>query len=209
MPKVTKEQTSRREEEIICACKKLYESLSFKEITIKKIAEFTTFTRTSIYNYFQTKEEIFLAILKGEYDKWTDDVASFLPSGEGGAENEFAAHLAKTLSMRPMLLKILSMNLYDIECNYSIEALTAFKVSYGRSLAVMGETLQKKLGFTKEAAEDFIYSFYPFIYGIYPYTSATQKQLAAMARAGLVHKDITVYDMTYACAVKLLSSYKN
>lgn len=30
----------------------------------------TTFPRTSIYNYFQSKEEIFLALLKWEYDLW-------------------------------------------------------------------------------------------------------------------------------------------
>ena len=32
----------------------------------------TTFPRTSIYNYFQSKEEIFLALLKWEYDLWIE-----------------------------------------------------------------------------------------------------------------------------------------
>ena len=56
--------TSARKEEIIKACAKLYESMSFKEITIKEIGAETSFTRTSIYNYFETKEEIFLALLQ-------------------------------------------------------------------------------------------------------------------------------------------------
>ena len=45
-----------RREEIINACEKLYQTLSFKEITMKEISVDTSFTRPSIYNYFQTKE---------------------------------------------------------------------------------------------------------------------------------------------------------
>ena len=31
--------------------------------------------------------------------------------------------------------------------------------------------------------QQFLYAFFPFIYGIYPYTSVTEKQKAAMAQA--------------------------
>ena len=49
-----------RKDEIVKALEILYHKKNFKEITLKEIADLTTFTRTSIYNYFQTKEEIFL-----------------------------------------------------------------------------------------------------------------------------------------------------
>ena len=71
---MTKEIVDIRKEEIINACEKLYENNSFKDITIKSIGEETTFSRTSIYNYFQTKEEIFLSLLKREYERWIDDL---------------------------------------------------------------------------------------------------------------------------------------
>ena len=74
MPKGSPELTNARKDEIITACAKLYETMSFKEITIKEIAAYTSFTRPSIYNYFQTKEEIFLALLGREYDLWTEDL---------------------------------------------------------------------------------------------------------------------------------------
>ena len=69
-----KETIDVRKEEIINSCEKLYKTNSFKEITIKSIGEETTFSRTSIYNYFQTKEEIFLALMKREYDRWIKDL---------------------------------------------------------------------------------------------------------------------------------------
>ena len=62
MPKGSAELTKARKNEIVSACRRLYETMSFKEITLKEIGQQTSFTRTSIYNYFETKEEIFLAI---------------------------------------------------------------------------------------------------------------------------------------------------
>ena len=59
-----------RKEEIINACKELYDQYHFKDITIKLISEQTTCSRPSIYNYFETKEEIFLALFQQEYEKW-------------------------------------------------------------------------------------------------------------------------------------------
>lgn len=74
MPKGSEELTNARKQEIINACASLYETMSFKEITIKEIGKATSFTRTSIYNYFQTKEEIFLALLQQEYELWCEDL---------------------------------------------------------------------------------------------------------------------------------------
>ena len=70
MSRGSPELTAARKEEIIAACAKLNETMSFREITIKEIGAATSFTRTSIYNYFETKEEIFLALLQKEYELW-------------------------------------------------------------------------------------------------------------------------------------------
>ncbi|HAG14144.1 MAG TPA: TetR family transcriptional regulator, partial [Ruminococcus sp.] len=56
MPKGSPELTASRQTEIINACERLYQTMRFKDITIKEIGAVTSFTRTSIYNYFQTKE---------------------------------------------------------------------------------------------------------------------------------------------------------
>ena len=66
MPARSEERTNARKEEIINAREMLYQTMNFKDITIKEIGNVTSFSRTSIYNYFETKEEIFLALLKRE-----------------------------------------------------------------------------------------------------------------------------------------------
>lgn len=56
MPKGSEELTQARREEIIQSCASLYETMSFKDTTIKEIGAATSFTRTSIYNYFLTSQ---------------------------------------------------------------------------------------------------------------------------------------------------------
>ena len=64
MPKGSAELTAARREEIMDVCESLYRTMNFKDITLKEIGKVTSFTRTSIYNYFHSKEEIFLALFE-------------------------------------------------------------------------------------------------------------------------------------------------
>ena len=112
MPRGSKELTEARRKEIIDACAELYKTMSFNEITIKEIGSVISFTRTSVYNYFQTKEEIFLALLKREYDSWIEQLCEAMESKETMTDDEIADLLARTLDDRRQLLKIMSMNHY-------------------------------------------------------------------------------------------------
>ena len=205
MPKGSPELTNARREEIISACKTLYKDMSFKEITIMKIAEYTTFSRASIYNYFETKEEIFLSILQKEYELWNADLKSLTASRDSMTKDEIAKALASSLEKRRLLLKLMSMNHYDMEENSREERLCEFKVAYGESLKAVDGLLQKFCAdMDEKARRDFLYSFFPFIYGIYPYTVVTEKQKRAMEKAKVGFTFYSIYDIAYTCARKLL-----
>ena len=205
MPRGSAALTAARKEEIIQACAKLNETMSFKEITIKEIGAATSFTRTSIYNYFETKEEIFLALLQKEYELWAEALTAVMEQTETMPRDELARTLARTLTDRPRLLRLLSMNLYDMEANSRPERLAEFKVAFGASLKTVEQMLEKYVpGMDQAARQRFLYAFFPFIYGIYPYTSVTEKQKQAMAQAGLPYVYQSAYDLTYSCLIKLL-----
>ena len=110
MPKVTEEFLLAKREEIIDACAKLYETMSFKDITLKEIANATSLNRTSIYNYFDTKEEIFLAYMQKEYELWIKDLEKLCRNNKELSRNQLADKLAKTLEKRGKLLKLMAMN---------------------------------------------------------------------------------------------------
>ena len=197
--------TAARKEEIIQACAKLNETMSFKEITIKEIGAETSFTRTSIYNYFETKEEIFLALLQREYEKWVEDMNAVMEKTETMSRDELARTLARTLTDRPRLLRLLSMNLYDMEAASCPERLADFKVAFGASLQAVERMLEKFVPeMDADARRRFLYAFFPFIYGIYPYTTVTEKQKEAMEQAGIPYAYQSAYDLTYHCLNKLL-----
>ena len=202
MPRGSAELTNARREEIIGACKELYKTMSFKDITIKEIANFTSFTRPSIYNYFETKEEIFLAILQKEYELWVKEIENVTSKNTAMTAEELAGALAFSLENRALLLKLMSMNHYDMEANSRMENLVEFKKAYGASLTAVEKLIKKFRKDTDSGA--FIYNFFPFIYGIYPYAVVTEKQKEAMKQAGIDYHYHTIRELAYNCALKLL-----
>ena len=111
MPKGSEELTNARKEEIINACASLYETMGFKDITIRDIGAETSFTRTSIYNYFQTKEEIFLALLRREHIAWIKDLEKIIAENDTLSASGFADALARTLDARECMRRLMSMTI--------------------------------------------------------------------------------------------------
>lgn len=198
MPKGSPELTNARKQEIIEACKTLYEEQSFDSVSILKIAEYTSFTRTSIYNYFETKEEIFLAIFQQEYAKWADQLNTFIAEGGEKSREEVAQTIASSLEERPLMLKLLSMNLYHMEEKSREECLVEFKIAFGNSFKAVDGILHTYCPDMDEIArQEFLYAFFPFIYGLYPYTNVTEKQSNAMKEAGIDYVYYSVYELAY------------
>lgn len=205
MPRGSEELTNARKAEIINACAKLYDTKNFREITLKEIGEKTSFTRTSIYNYFQTKEEIFLALLQQEYEKWIDDLNEMLHNNKTMSAEQFADSLARSLEKRERLLKLMSMNHYDMEANSRMENLIAFKTVYGNSMRTVTSCLQKFFPrMTAGDIQEFIYAFFPFLFGVYPYTVVTDKQKEAMEKANANYVFLSIYEITKSIVRKLL-----
>ena len=205
MRKVTQEEIARKREEIINACEQLYQTLSFREITLKEISKITSFSRPTIYNYFETKEEIFLGLFQREYDRWNEDLTAILEGNGQLTKKELADRIANSLAGREQLLKLLSMNNYDMEANSRQELLSTFKQSYGGSMRRMCMLLEKFCpDMSVTDIQNFIYIFFPFMFGIYPYTAVTEKQKTAMKEAGINYVYQSVYELTYGCLIRLL-----
>ena len=206
MFKGTPEKIAQRREEIVASCENLYQTLSFKDITLKEISKVTSFSRPTIYNYFQTKEEIFLALFEKEYDRWNASLEDILASDEKYTGEQLADLIAKTLEKRAQLLKLLSMNNYDMEANSREELLVSFKRSYGKSLQIFRAILEKHCqGISAADIDQIMYVFFPFMFGIYPYAEVTAKQKEAMKDAEIDYKYQSIYEITYNCLARLLN----
>lgn len=208
MPRGSEELANARKEEIVNACAALYETIGFRDMTIRDIAAKTTFTRTSIYNYFQTKEEIFLALLQREHELWIADLEAIVRSHETLSADGFADELSRTLEKRGCMLKLMSMNLYDMEGNSRIENLVAFKTVYAAAREAVAGCLKKFFPRMSDLdRQEFIYALFPFMFGVYPYTTASEKQKEAMELAHLDYPAYSIYEIVRAFVSRLLRTF--
>ena len=169
-----------RRKEIIDACEKLYKEVGFKNVNIKFIGENISCSRTSIYNYFDTKEEIFLALVEREYLKWNKDLLKISESNTKISIDEFVKMIVSSLSKRKILLKLISMNMYEMEENSSYVSVKNYKIAYTESVNLFKKCLKNLLNYDDNKATEIAFTFFPFMIGIYPYSAVTEKQKKAL-----------------------------
>lgn len=205
MPALTTEREMANRDEILMAAEKLSATREYRDISLGDIAGLTSLSRPSIYTYFNTKEEIFLGLLKREFGRWGDALAALDPA-KVGTKPAFAEALALLLEEHALMLRIMDSNLLDIENNSSMEALVDFKRTYCASDTALRASLARCLELSDEQIERFIGSFYPFMRGVYPFSTATDKQLAAMEQAGCTYHKRTIYEIALPGIESLLGA---
>ena len=199
----TREPAQVREEEILNACEKLYEKKNFRDVTIKDIGAETSFSRPSIYNYFQTKEEIFLKLFEREYLLWCKDLEKI--KEEDTKAVELPKKLAMSLEKRTLMLRLLSVNLYDMEENSRVERLVEFKKAYCASVEAFDVLLQKALpDQSEQERRETLVAAFEFIHGVYPYAHATKKQIEAMKEAGCRYEKKSIFELSVVGLKKIL-----
>ena len=55
-----------------------------------------------------------------------------------------------------------------------------------------------------EKRQEFVYSFFPFMFGIYPYTVVTKKQKEAMKLVGVDYTYRSLYNLTFVAVRRML-----
>ena len=140
--------------------------------------------------------------MQREYELWAAEVSALTAENDTMNSEVFAAALAHSLEKHKQLLKLLAMNQYDMEEHSRPDRLSEFKAAYGASLDAVRACLDKF--FPHIDREMFIYVFFPFLFGVYPYAVASDKQLTAMNEANCKFELHSIYDIIYLCVKQLL-----
>ena len=205
MPKGSPELTEKRKNEILDACERVYKAQGFYGVNIKEISSEISLTRPAIYNYFETKEEILLGLLAREYEIWCKELEEVISKAHGCTVEMLAQAIAHTLENKEILLRILNMNLFEIELNSRVERLAEFKKLYLRSVTALSNILCAcQSDVSSVECEDFCNSFCALLFGIYPFAFHTEKQKEAMKLAGVKFREPTLYQMVYKSLLKLI-----
>jgi TetR/AcrR family transcriptional regulator len=178
-------QIKQRIDEIIKATARLYESHRFEEITFAMIAREANFTRSNLYRYFNTRENIFLELLKHDIADWRKEILEINPDGFRNLQL-FSEIWVETLQKHQRMIKLFTILYTQLEQNSSLEALTEFKQKLLEELALVAEFLVRKLPFPSiESATEFLFAQSFMAIGTYPMLELTPKQKQAMETVGM------------------------
>ena len=182
----TKDQIENRQDEILNAALELFDEMEYEAITLRMISDRTSLSRTTMYTYYKTKEEIFLDVIKREYLHWIDKLDTAFDSQESFNRQEYCKIITNTLYDNANLMRLFSIQQTIIEKNSSLEQLTSFKQETIGLFSTLEKGIRKT--FSNASAESinlFEVHLMVYVLGYYPNTHPLQKQIQSMANAGM------------------------
>jgi AcrR family transcriptional regulator len=142
------EAKQERRDAILADALAMYEANpSFAAFTMSALAERAGLAKGTLYLYFRTKEEVFLAIVDRLFGAWFDEIDTAL--GEGGAwtADRAADALMQVTRRHTTLARLLSIMGSIVEHNVPFETAAAFKRGVYKRAADTGERLEARLAF--------------------------------------------------------------
>ena len=141
------------------------------------IAKEAGFTRSNIYKYFSSKEEIFLEFLKHDIILWWKDLVKTCRRSKTPSVETFAAMWVMILSRYKRLLDLLSIMHSYLEKNVSEQSLVSFKIRAIDELKVLSDFLCKTFpGLSREKAVEFLELQLASAIGLYQITNLSELQ---------------------------------
>jgi AcrR family transcriptional regulator len=145
------QQKLERRDVILSAALAAYgENPSFAAFTMSALAERAGLAKGTLYLYFRTKEEVFLALVDRLFAHWFDEIDAGLDDDAGAWGRERAAVLlVRAVAGHETLARLLSILGTIVEHNVPFEAAGDFKRrAFGRALAT-GARLERRLSFLR------------------------------------------------------------
>ena len=154
-----------RERAILDAARALGADRSVREVTLTDIAAAVGMHKSAMLRYFETREQIFLALTAEGWEDWSAALRARLSEftdvtdvteGDDAVRGTIAAVLAQSLVARPFFCDLLAQAPLNLERNVSLESVYAFKTVVLGEVAAVAAELCRLLAITERAAVDVI-----------------------------------------------------
>jgi AcrR family transcriptional regulator len=123
---------------------------SFAGFTMAALARQVGLAKGTLYLYFRTKEELFLALLESGFDAWFDAIDARLDGAAGEWTPEDAAELVvRSVRGRETLARLLSIQPAIVEHNVEFQAALRFKHTMMRRAEATGARLERRLSWLR------------------------------------------------------------
>jgi AcrR family transcriptional regulator len=141
-------QKLERRQAILDAAWRAFHTTAYGELTVAAIARETGLAKGTVFLYFRTKEEIFLAVTGQQMTEWFDAVDDRLAQLPAPSPTEDVVEIiAGSLQERVYFTRLLAILSTVLEQNANYDALHQFKHLLLIRLARTGALLERALGF--------------------------------------------------------------
>ncbi len=181
------EQKQQRRAAILAVAWQLFQELPFAEITMSSVAEQAGLAKGTIYLYFTTKEELFLALQEQQFISWFDDLDTRLQALQGQQSiPQVATQVSDSLAQRPGMIRLLAMLHGVLEQNIAYETALRFKTMLLTRLSQTGGLLEGCLDFLPPGAgAQVLLRAYALMIGLYQLAEPTPLIRQVLAEPGL------------------------
>lgn len=139
-----------RRAKVIEAAIAFLDTADLDTITVDRIATQSGIAKGTVYLYFRTKEELFLAALERLLEDWLDEVDSSLAGGQGWVQAAGLAELfTESLARRPLLRRLLAQLGPVLERNLDPDRALRFKWRVAGRLTTTGALLERRTVFLR------------------------------------------------------------
>lgn len=116
----------------------------FGAITMAGLARAVGLAKGTLYLYFRSKEELFVAVLEAELDRWQQELMARLNAAEDLSPEELAIHLADSIAGRPHAVRLLAIMSPVLEANIPEDVAIAFKLRLVGRMAGIAQLVETR-----------------------------------------------------------------
>ena len=178
------EHKQERMDAIMAAADELFAKRPYHQITMGTIAETLGWSRSNLYKYAATQEEVFLALHSAKNRAWIEELADKL-SGAPLPSEDFARIWAEVTEKHSSFLCYQEIIIAIIESNVTLERLTAFKRDFAEMLPPVTAVLSRQCGIGEEAAFDLYLRLLYQAPGLWNHFHTADSTREAMRAAGI------------------------
>lgn len=148
---ITGAQKEDRRLAILQSAEQLFKKFSFKEISMAQIATAAGVAKGTVFLYFGTKEELFLALTWQEYQRCFSELnkglSRYLEAAIPCSIDDFIAIVRLALTENQTLLRLIAINSVILEQNIQQLAAFHFKMMLVQQMTHTSELIEKAMPF--------------------------------------------------------------
>lgn len=162
------EQMEVRRQQILDAALELFLGSDYNNVSLNQIARRAGMAKSNIYNYFQTREEIYLVLMQELMIRWGESVIESLLARPANGITDLVERFIDPVAAPKEFLALTSVLNSSLEQNSSEESIVQFKEATLQITGRIVEAIQRSLPwFTAERGSELLMVMHALTAGIY------------------------------------------